>query len=152
MNEFSQTSLKGQGLLLLEQGIARVCSIGEQVLQSYCFFFQVLSQHSVFRNSGPLVARKSFELVSPSRPLSPQVHYAFSGVPHGELVCPNKYLITFCDRRWMKKKSNQWQIGNKLKIMKFSLLLCGIKHTPFFFFFLFFSYINFIIFSFRCFF
>ena len=29
MNEFSQTSLKGQGLLLLEQGIARVCSIGE---------------------------------------------------------------------------------------------------------------------------
>ena len=32
MNEFSQTSLKGQGLLLLEQGIACVCSIGEQVL------------------------------------------------------------------------------------------------------------------------
>ena len=32
MNEFSQTSLKGQGLLLLEQGIARVCSIGELVL------------------------------------------------------------------------------------------------------------------------
>ena len=32
MNEFSQTSLKGQGLLLLEQGTARVCSIGEQVL------------------------------------------------------------------------------------------------------------------------
>ena len=32
MNEISQTSLKGQGLLLLEQGIARVCSIGEQVL------------------------------------------------------------------------------------------------------------------------
>ena len=30
--EFSQTSLKGQGLLLLEQGIACVCSIGEQVL------------------------------------------------------------------------------------------------------------------------
>ena len=32
MNEFSQTSLKGQGLLLLEQVIARVCSKGEQVL------------------------------------------------------------------------------------------------------------------------
>ena len=32
MNEFSQTSLKGQGLLILEQGIARVCSIGVQVL------------------------------------------------------------------------------------------------------------------------
>ena len=32
MNELSQTSLKGQGLLLLEQGIARVCSIGEKVL------------------------------------------------------------------------------------------------------------------------
>ena len=31
-DEFSQTSLNGQGLLLLEQGIARVCSIGEQVL------------------------------------------------------------------------------------------------------------------------
>ena len=32
VNEFSQTSLKGQGLLLLEQGIARVCSLGELVL------------------------------------------------------------------------------------------------------------------------
>ena len=31
VNKFSQTSLKRQGLLLLEQGIARVCSIGEQV-------------------------------------------------------------------------------------------------------------------------
>ena len=37
MNEFSQTSLKGQGLLLLEQGIARVCSIGELVLQTNVF-------------------------------------------------------------------------------------------------------------------
>ena len=32
MNEFSQTSLKGQGLLIFEQGIARVYSIGELVL------------------------------------------------------------------------------------------------------------------------
>ena len=89
MNEFSQTPLKVQSLLLLEQGIASVCSIGEQVLQSYCFFFQVLSQHSVFRNSGPLVARKSFELISPSLPLSPHVPSAFSGLPHGKLVNPS---------------------------------------------------------------
>ena len=82
MNEFSQTSLKGQGLLLLEQGIARVCSIGEQVLLELKFF-QVLS------TSGPLVTRKSFELVSPTRPLSSHVPSAFSGVPHGELVCPS---------------------------------------------------------------
>ena len=32
VNEFSQTSQKGQGFLLLEQGIALVCSIGELVL------------------------------------------------------------------------------------------------------------------------
>jgi hypothetical protein len=35
MNEFSRTSLKGQGLLVLEQGIARVCSIGVQILFDY---------------------------------------------------------------------------------------------------------------------
>ena len=41
MNEFNQTSLKGQGLLLLEQGISRVCSIGESPIELK--FFQVLS-------------------------------------------------------------------------------------------------------------
>ena len=46
-------------------------------------------QHSVFRTSGQLVARKYFELVSPSCPLSPHVPSAISGVSHGELVCPS---------------------------------------------------------------
>ena len=52
-------------------------------------FFKFFPQHSDFRTSGPLVDRKSFELVSPSRPLSSHVPSAFSGVPHGELVCPS---------------------------------------------------------------
>ena len=38
MNEFSQTSLKGQGLLLLEQGITRVCSIGVVVCPTVLAF------------------------------------------------------------------------------------------------------------------
>ena len=86
LNEFSQTSLKWQGLLLLEQGIARVCSIGKSYKVKV---FSSSFYNTVFRTSGPLVARKSFELVIPSRPLSPHVPSAFYWVPHGELVCPS---------------------------------------------------------------
>ena len=75
MNEFSQTSLKGQGLLLLGQSIARVCSIGELVLYTNIEVF-------------------------------------------------NYFLL--------QKMDEENQINDKLKIMKFSLLPCGLKHAPFF--------------------
>ena len=100
MNEFSQTSLKGQGLLLRTGHSS--CVLYSWASPIELKFFKFFPQHTVYRTSGPLVARKSFELVSPFRPLSPHVPSAFSGVSHGELVCPSIYssLNIYLQHHW----------------------------------------------------
>jgi hypothetical protein len=83
MNEFSQISLRGQGLLLLEQDIVRLCSIGEQGFSSS--FHNTLSVALLDLCSPASLLSWSAHLVR-CRPHFPS---AFSGVPHAELVCPS---------------------------------------------------------------